>query len=556
MYIIKIGNESPVEEYANHTGLIWKLAFKYNALVVFAEHRYEGKSIPHNLTNSNCFSYSSSAQALEDYNSLLTSVFNPDHKRAVIVFGGSYGGMLSSWMRMKYPTSVAGAIAASAPIWATPKTFPPLDGAYVAVSRALVSGIDLSEGNDVEYNCFDNLLASWTIIKELGKSDMGRDILTKAFDTCHPIQNVNDTLELLEWAKSPWFLLAEADYPFPSSYITNALYHIPVDLPPWPMRLACDAVSNDYGIHINGNKTDVRYTIGSITSLWELQVDWDKVSFYGNEEDLLADHAIQDLLGNVKDAVGIWFNATKDVTCYDITSIPDSSSSTTSLSFSSATNPFKGATKIRKIEEEQEDETCSTLFSKNEGCWYSLCCNEQLNLVMMQAMGIGHDFFWPPSHPRNTTYDEILSSYQQSLDLSCSDPTGIKGYPSNQNFDIYSTWVDDYYGGLRISKNSNIIFSNGLHDPWSAGGVLNDIQFPMDYAIPYNGPIMMNLTEDGSMISLIIDHGAHHLDLMFDSDEDFDTLKEVRRIEDMHIGHWIEEWESQDYCIDKSCRNR
>lgn len=50
------------------------------------------------------------AQALADYAALITDLKHewksPDS--AVIGFGGSYGGMLASWFRMKYPNVLDG----------------------------------------------------------------------------------------------------------------------------------------------------------------------------------------------------------------------------------------------------------------------------------------------------------------------------------------------------------------------------------------------------------------------------------------------------------------
>ena len=48
-------------------------------------------------------------------------------------------------------------------------------------------------------------------------------------------------------------------------------------------------------------------------------------------------------------------------------------------------------------------------------------------------------------------------------------------------------------GGRHIEAASNIVFSNGLLDPWSSGGVLWNIS--------------------DSLVAVIIPEGAHHLDV-------------------------------------------
>lgn len=105
-----VGNESPVEEYVDNTGLMWNLAKKHSALVVFAEHRYFGESIPDIEGMPNCVSYLTSEEALADYAVVARKIRSEwgGENSAIVAFGGSYGGMLSSWLRMKYPGVIDG----------------------------------------------------------------------------------------------------------------------------------------------------------------------------------------------------------------------------------------------------------------------------------------------------------------------------------------------------------------------------------------------------------------------------------------------------------------
>ncbi|EEQ99234.1 prolylcarboxypeptidase, putative, partial [Perkinsus marinus ATCC 50983] len=91
------------------------------AFLVFAEHRYYGKTQVYSDGTPDCLRYLTIEQALADYSVLIDYIFDKHDlppSTATIAFGGSYGGMLASAFRYKYPHIVDGAIAASAPIFA------------------------------------------------------------------------------------------------------------------------------------------------------------------------------------------------------------------------------------------------------------------------------------------------------------------------------------------------------------------------------------------------------------------------------------------------------
>jgi hypothetical protein len=70
------GNESPVTDYWSNSGFMFELAASHGALVVFAEHRYFGESMPfgNDSFSNGHVGYLSPDQALADYATFLTDM--------------------------------------------------------------------------------------------------------------------------------------------------------------------------------------------------------------------------------------------------------------------------------------------------------------------------------------------------------------------------------------------------------------------------------------------------------------------------------------------------
>ncbi|XP_047058096.1 lysosomal Pro-X carboxypeptidase-like [Lolium rigidum] len=134
--------------------------------------------------------------------------------------------------------------------------------------------------------------------------------------------------------------------------------------------------------------------------------------------------------------------------------------------------------------------------------WVWQACTE-----MIMPMNVSSESMFPPSG----------FSYEEGSE-ECVESYGVR--PRDH-------WITTEYGGTKIYQvlkrfGSNIIFSNGMRDPWSRGGVLKNIS--------------------SSIIALVTEEGAHHLDFRSATKEDPDWVVEQRRQEVEIIQGWIDQY--------------
>ncbi|XP_056888421.1 dipeptidyl peptidase 2 isoform X2 [Takifugu flavidus] len=227
------GNEGDIWDFALNSGFITELAAQQGALVVFAEHRYYGKSLPFGLQSFNVpeVGLLTVEQALADYALLISALRGQlaATRCPVIVFGGSYGGMLSVYMRLRYPNMVAGALAASAPILSTAGLGDPSQ-----FFRDVTADYER-----LAPRCKDAVRGAFHQLKELAENQDYRRIQEK-LSLCKPPSSPEDIYQLNGLLRNAFTLMAMLDYPYSTHFMGN--------MPANPVKVACETMLRASGL--------------------------------------------------------------------------------------------------------------------------------------------------------------------------------------------------------------------------------------------------------------------------------------------------------------------
>ncbi|XP_020529346.1 lysosomal Pro-X carboxypeptidase-like [Amborella trichopoda] len=194
------------------------------------QQRYYGESIPYGseeiaYKNACTHGYLSSAQALADYAMLIIDLKKNSSAEdsPVVVMGGSYGGMLARWFRLKYPHVCIGALASSTPIL----NFADITSPYS------FNNIVTEDFRGESENCYKVIKNSWRKIHETVQQPGGLEELRKSFRIC-PNHISKDSLT--NWLERAFIYTAMTDYPVPSNFLAP--------LPAFPIKQMCKAVDD------------------------------------------------------------------------------------------------------------------------------------------------------------------------------------------------------------------------------------------------------------------------------------------------------------------------
>lgn len=177
---VMIGGEGAAYSGWMTTGMwsVWGEA--HRAVRLQLEHRYFGKSHPTSDTSLPNLRYLHSEQALADLAEFITAKKKEFRATKVIVFGGSYSGVLAAWLRLKYPHLVDGAVASSAPVLAQVD----FKGYLEVVTQSLNT-------TNPANACISAISNATTAFHQNLETEEGRKALFKQFNLCDAIEVSN-----------------------------------------------------------------------------------------------------------------------------------------------------------------------------------------------------------------------------------------------------------------------------------------------------------------------------------------------------------------------------
>ncbi|CAB1112158.1 unnamed protein product [Ectocarpus sp. CCAP 1310/34] len=252
---------------------MWENAPAFNALLVFAEHRFYGESLPFGAPDKRReFLRQATAgtpQALADYARLVTALKQElgAEGAPVVAFGGSYGGMLVDGGARKLRGGGRnggsdGGGGGSGSAEGESASSHPHPQQHKQTHQQQQQPPRLSEGTSVA--------SALPPPASPAASEVARRLRV-----CPGQEPRGDgaLVELAWWARAAFDYLAMGNFPYATGYILNSGE---VELPPWPLREACSYLADP-----------------------TLQAEDDDV-----------------LLGALADAIGVYYNATGEVGCF------------------------------------------------------------------------------------------------------------------------------------------------------------------------------------------------------------------------------------------------
>jgi len=522
------GNEADIVQFVNNTGFMFELAAGddddddgsgayRNAMVVFAEHRYYGRSMPFGSgDNGGDFSskqrrsvvpgYNVSLltveQAMADYDALavhLRSVYKLSDDVPFVLFGGSYGANLAMWLRLRNPNLWAGAVASSA----TPLK-------HLLRETNGFASIETEAYGNVSSECPALVRRGWKELYGGAKTEGGREDIRQRLHLCpgstnripsplrrDDVDGDDDSGEAIAeivhgWIGNALETMVQYGYPYTSRFYNP--------LPGYPFKVACERMLLEAVTTATKKKkkrNDDRSNNGTTSSTGDS----------GSGLDAL--YAAANVYYNYSGQAGPCFDWDSDVRKEAARywqrlgqhhRVPAERQPSARVSSSAGTS-----SEMRRMRHQPFGNDEGTVVDWTARAWGYQTCTE----VYQPMPTDGVSDFEVPHQPNRTAYFE-----------RCRSTWGVEPRPD---------WEERMFMGADIGTGTNLFLTNGQLDPWRAAGIQTQ---PKGSA------------ENGYMGITVrtIENGAHHLDLRASNPLDPPSVVRVRQEQRLAIRRWIQQW--------------